>query len=128
MSVRIIDRSEFLSSKLDSKSALFIADIREIIDNRIEYCELENYPYSFKTPLADVMLKAKRVFAQYFWDATGHSLNDEIPFIMTKVTDENEQKHIYCAFNVKRWDEMINVERWDEMIKTAKMKEAENDY
>lgn len=107
MSVRRIARSEFYSSKSSSKSALFIADVKEIIDNRIEYCELENYPFSFKTPLADVMFKAKRVFEQYFWDATGCNLDNEIPFIMTKVTDENNKQHIYCAFNVARWDSLI---------------------
>ena len=109
MAIKQIDKETFYSVKPSDKKALFLNDIREIYVNNIEYCELLDFPYSKKSVLNDVARYARAFLAGEYCKLTGKRIKsyDSIPFIMTKVTDENKDIHIYCAFNVNAWNRMI---------------------
>lgn len=109
MGVKEIDKATFYSVKPSNKKALFIADIQYIYENRIEYSELTDFVYSKKTGLNDVIRYAHQYFAGMYFRLTGKHIKNysDIPFIMTKVTDENNVIHVYCAFNPDTWDRMI---------------------
>ena len=51
--------------KDDSKFRQFAKDIEEIIDNRIEYAELVDFPYANSTANGDLAYKARRITREY---------------------------------------------------------------
>jgi len=104
-----MELSDVYAIKRNDKRTLLLADIKEIYENRIEYSELTDYPYSKKTPLADVERYAKIFFSQQYYRLTGKRLTslDDVPFVMYRARDEQNNFHIYCTFHLKKWDRMI---------------------
>ena len=109
MSVKVIDRATYFGNKPSNKQCLLEADMREILERRIEFSELTEFPYSLKTSLVDITSKARKVFAVEYYKRTGKYVNslDDIPLLMTKITDDKKQIHIYCHFILDTWDRMI---------------------
>ena len=109
MSIKEITREDFCNKRPCNKRRLFIEDVKQIIENRIEYCELVDFPYSKKTALNDVIRYAQIYLAKLFFEETGIKVKNisDMPFCMTKYRDNNNELHIYCAFYVKSWDTMI---------------------
>ena len=106
--IKEITKEEFYGSKPNSKKRLFIEDVNQIVENRIEYCELVDFPYSKKTTLNDVIRYAQIYLAKLFYEETGvRAKISDMPFCMTKYRDNDNEQHICCAFYVKSWDSMI---------------------
>jgi len=123
MSVKVIEKSEFATKHGGGKQEYLAADIREIIRNRIEYCEFENFPYSDKTSIAEIMRHMIPVFVdefkkeagtipegykKYYWDSKWTP-----PFLMKRVRDKNGV-HVYGTFYVKTWEKEIAQHRNEE--------------
>ena len=116
MSVKVIEKTEFSAKNGGSKQDLLAADIREIINNRIEYCELEDFPYSAKTSMSDIMAHMTPVFADEFRKESGvlpkgysrryWESEWRPPFIMKKVIAD-DGLHVYGTFYVKNWERQI---------------------
>lgn len=113
MSIKVIERPDISAKRCGNKQELLAADIREMIRNRIEYCEFENFPYSEKTSMSDIMRKMIPVFADEFKKETGvypkgytrryYDCKWNPPFLMKRVKDENGI-HIYGTFYAKSWE------------------------
>ena len=116
MSVKVIDKSEFSAKKAGGKQELLAADIREIVANRIEYCELEDFPYSDKTAMSEILRNMIPVFAEEFkkesgvypkgfsrryWDCSWTP-----PFVMRRIK-KDDGTHVYGTFYVKTWEREI---------------------
>ena len=122
MNIKEIDPSEFYQRKKDSKSILFKEGIQKILDNRIEFCELTDYPYSFATSVNDIVGQAHCVLGKEFRKITGKRIDKNcIPFKMRKIKDSNNNYHIYCHFDVQTWDELIRKENPVEEIQSIEM-------
>ena len=116
MSVKAIEKKEFAGHSGGAKRELLAADIREIIQNRIEYCEFENFPYSDKTSITDIQRHTIPVFADEFKRESGSLPKGyttrywqsgwKPPFIMKRAKDENGV-HVYGTFYVKAWEKEI---------------------
>ena len=116
MGIKIIEKANMNIKHGGSKYNLLAADIREIIQNRIEYCEFENFPYSEKTSVSDIKRRMIPVFADEFKKETGFFPDGykrcwfdsrwDPPFVMSRTKDENGV-HVYGTFYVKTWEKSI---------------------
>ena len=89
-----------------TKLELFNRDIQEIIEKKIEYCELVDCPYAASTVSQDLEYRARRVCREIL------SKMDRRPekvdfFRFAKLIDENKKTHFYAWFNVKAWNELV---------------------
>lgn len=106
MGIRIVDASETM--KGSGKFETLAIDLLEIINNRIEYCELTDFPYSEKTSIGSILSDSKRVFVSEFWKLTNKRIKrEEVPFVMKRTKDADGKTHVYARFAVNTWDAMI---------------------
>lgn len=116
MSIKVIEKADMNAKQCGGKHELLAADIREIIQNRIEYCEFENFPYSEKTALSEIKRSMTSVFADEFKKETGAYPNGYTrrhwncgwnpPFVMKRTKDESGV-HVYGIFYVKSWERSV---------------------
>lgn len=100
------DKTPF-SGKDNSKNAKFTQDIREIIDNKIEYAELIDMPYADSTANQELGYKARKICREYFWEK--YYCNPEITdfFKFAKQTKEDGM-HWYVQFNVAGFERTVS--------------------
>lgn len=115
MGVKVLDNP--VSSKAGGqKQQLLMADMTEIIKNRIQYCELTDFPYSDKTSISSIMDYIVHPIAELFkLDAgvypTGYHKHWgfpqwQPPIIMRRVK-ESDGTHMYVTFNIAAWNREI---------------------
>ena len=90
----------------NTKFELFKRDILEIIEKKIQYCELIDCPYAASTVPQDLEYRAKRIIREAL-RKKGFNPDKVNFFIFKKVIDKNRNPHFYVSFNVKAWDELI---------------------
>ena len=110
MAIKPLTKEEIPKAKAKTtKLSSLINDIHEAIENKVEYWEFVDYPYSLKTPIRDVLWHAKKALAWDFKSMTGISLHqDRVPLVIEKAKDEDGNIHIYGSFNYRTWEKLIN--------------------
>ena len=99
-----LEETPFIFSKTD-KYKQFCRDLKEIIDNKIEYCELVDMPYAPSTAVADLEYKARLFCGDYLWSIKKRR-PEEVDFFKFAKRVENDKTCFYANFNVKAWDEI----------------------
>ena len=102
------EETPFGNKKLNKYQA-FATDIREIIEKKIEYCELVDCPYAPSTIMQDLEYRARGVCRDVFWEKTGKSPEQVNFFKFSKLVDKDKKTHFYAMFAVKAWEAAINV-------------------
>ena len=108
MSVRKIEYIETpFCGRDNSKIAKFTQDIRDVIENKIEYAELVDMPYADSTANEDLGYKARRICRDYVWEKyyCGPETTDFFKF--AKRTQE-DGVHWYIQFNVTGFEKMVS--------------------
>lgn len=91
----------------NSKIVKFTQDIRDIIDNKIEYAELIDMPYADSTANEDLAYKARRICREYFWANYGRSPEKTDFFKFAKRT-QDDGVHWYVQFNAVEYEKMVD--------------------
>lgn len=95
------------AEKENTKSVKFSKDIRDVIENKIEYAELVEMPYSDTTANQDLSYRARKICRKYCLEKYG--LNPETTdfFNFAKRTKE-DGIHWYVYFNMTDFEKMID--------------------
>ena len=110
--VKQMDRQLYYKKNNTKKQDILTDDILEIIMNRVEYCELTEFPYSLNSNVHNAAKQAMHIVKCKFHDITGVWLSDnEVPFAMHRIVDEDGTPHVYCRFNIVLWDRLIEQKR-----------------
>ena len=114
MGVKII---ESIPQTHSSKYDMLILDMWEIINNRIECCELTDFPYSDKTGIGEINNNAKCVFARAFREATSKRIDiNKIPFRIIREKQKDGTCKYYAYFATSTWDMLIEKARNGENV------------
>ena len=94
------------SSRDNSKFAKFAQDIKEIIENKIEYAELVDMPYADSTANEDLAYKSRIIFRGYHWDVFKCAPEKTDLFKFAKQTKE-DGVHWYVHFDTEEFMKMV---------------------
>lgn len=94
------------AAKEKDKFHLFAADIMEIINNKIEYSEIVDMPYSPATATADLERKTRVICGDLLW-AKHRERPENTDFFKFSKPTINGKTHFYVYFNVKAWEKAI---------------------
>lgn len=111
MGIKALKEHEISGNRNSSgKFAMLSADIMQIIDERVPFCELTEFPYSDKTALSEVQRNVNSICDNVFFDRTGKRLkfNSRVPIIaLRRERDEKGNQHIYAKFYTAIWDRLV---------------------
>jgi len=103
-----LEETPFGNRKL-SKYAAFAKDIREIVEKKIEYCELVDCPYAPSTVTQDLEYRARGICRDILWEKIGKNPEQVNFFKFSKMIDKDHKTHFYAMFAVKAWEDVVNV-------------------
>lgn len=109
MGVTVIDETTFYNTrkKTETKFDKLKKDIQYIIENRIEYSEFTDFPYAPSTIISDIMRKVCNfVYSTYI----NRRDRPDIPLDIVKVKDEHNAIHVFCHFDLNKWDKLFEEE------------------
>lgn len=115
MSIKIVQ--EMSKPEVNERLEILKQDIREIIDNRIELCEIVEAPYP-RTTLRDRVQKAIRsVVHEYTIKTEGRFCPDTSKLFNVTMKKKDGEYHCFILFDVQRWEsemEKANSERQEQ--------------
>lgn len=107
--IKELKREETPFCKKEDKLGIFTEDIRKIIRDRIEYCELVDFPYASVTAVSDLRQKARKICRITFWEEAGCSPSATEFFDFSKRVESDGKMHFYAYFAVTAWEKELKL-------------------
>ena len=115
MAIKIVQ--EMSKPEVNERLEILKQDIREIIDNRIELCEIVDAPYPRSTLREHVLRAIYSVIYERTIKAGWSYLPDKFQLFSVHMKKKDGEYHCFILFDVQRWEselEKANGERQEQ--------------